>query len=457
MKTYDLIVIGTGGGMKIALPAAAEGYRVALIEKDAIGGTCLNRGCIPSKLLIQPADLIRVIGNAGRINLEIGEVKVRFPEMMERIAGSVRGMSESLQAALEAAPKIDLFREAARFTSDKVIRAGEEEITAEKIFIAAGSLPKIPPVPGLEGTPYWTSTEALANRVLPEKLVILGGSFIACELGHAYGALGTEVHLIAPDGLLHRLDDDIRREFEEVFAQNQVVHNGAFPERVSYQDHRFLVSARDPGGELFDLEADALLVAVGVAPQTGDLGLEDTGIKVREGGFIAVDGHLRTAVPGVYAFGDCVGNYLFRHSVNFEGEYLFRTVLGGDDSSIDYWPVPYAIFSWPEAAGVGKTERELTAEHTDYAVGRSTYEESNMGMARALDFGFVKLLAATGSGKLLGAHIVGEEASDMIHLLIGYIYRGATVNDLLGMIFIHPALPEIVRDAARDLRERLNK
>jgi dihydrolipoamide dehydrogenase len=279
-------------------------------------------------------------------------------------------MSESLRAALEADPKIDLYRRPARFTADKVVRAGEEELTAGKIFIAAGSLPRIPPVPGLEGTPFWTSTEALSHRVLPRKMVILGGSFIACELGHAYSAFGTEVHLVAPDGLLHRLDDDIRREFEEVFARNQAVHNGAFPRRVSHREGVFRVSSRGPGGEDFDLEADALLVAAGVVPQTRDLGLENTGIELREGGFISVDDRLRTAVPGVYAFGDCVGNYLFRHSVNFEGEYLVRTALGGDDSPIDYWPVPYAIFSWPEAAGVGKTERELAAGPAAYAAGR---------------------------------------------------------------------------------------
>lgn len=458
MEKYDVIVIGSGGGIKIAVPAADLGFKVAFIERGPMGGTCLNRGCIPSKMLIYPADLIHLIRHSRNVNIEVSQdFKVHFQALAERISKSVETLSNTLSRRLESHPNLDLYRGEAFFTSDKAIRVGREDITADRIFIAVGSRPLIPPIEGLEQTPYMTSTEALRNKKLPRSMIILGAGYIACELGHAYGAFGTETSLIVRSELLRSLDRDIRAEFRRVYSRHHKIHQSVAPLRIRYKQGLFRVTLRENStGKISEVESEALLVATSVVPETEGLGLENTAIKRNDQGFIEVDDRLRTRVAGVYALGDCIGNYFFRHSVNFEGEYLMRTLFEKPrDVPIDYGPMPYALFAVPEIAGLGKTEDELEEKGVDYVSGVSSYADSNMGMARQLDYGFAKILVDRQSGKILGAHIIGEEASVMIHVLISLMTLNGGLADLLKMVFIHPALPEIIRDAARDASGKL--
>ena len=199
-------------------------------------------------------------------------------------------------------------------------------------------------------------------------------------------------------------------------------------------------------------------MATGVVPETDELGLENTAIARTAAGFITVDDRLRTAVPGVYAFGDCIGRYTYRHTVNHEGEYLMRTAFdGGEPPPLDYGPVPHAVFGSPQVAGVGPTEQALRAAGTPYRIGVARYEDSTPGMARGATHGLVKVLIDPTTRRLLAAHIVGDEASDMIHLFIVALKCETTLDRLLDTIFIHPALPEVARDALRDARDRLSR
>lgn len=451
MKKYDVIVIGSGGGSRITSPAAKLGYKVASIEKDRLGGTCLNRGCIPSKMLIHPAYLATHIKEAHKFDIHIDpHFQVDFAKLITRISQTVDADSDSIEAGYKRNPNIDFYRAPARFIDDKTLEISGEKITADKIFIAAGARPHIPALPGLAGTPYMTSTEALRNRKLPKRLIVLGAGYIAVELGYAYRALGSEVHFLVRSRFLRDEDAQVSDEFTRVFAQLCNVHFGAAPTRVEHSNDTFRVAYQKQDGGTGQLTADALLVATGVTPNTDTLGLENTSIQRTEKGFIKVDDHLRTAVSGIYAMGDCVGNYLFRHSVNFEGEYLFRTLFSDKkDDPLRYPPVPHAVFSYPQIAGVGKTEDQLKKEGADYVVGLNPYKNSGMGMALLSDHGFCKILIDRKTRGILGAHIVGEEASDMIHMLIAFMNKQGTLDDLLNMIYIHPALPEIVRNAAR--------
>ena len=332
-----------------------------------------------------------------------------------------------------------------------------EQLTAEKIFIAVGSRPQIPEIPGLEGTPYLTSAEALRNTKLPKTMVVIGASYIAVELGHAYGAFGTDVHFLVRSKLLRREDAQVSEEFTKVFSKYHKIHLGAVPTKVHYHNGQFRISFKDAAGE-HSLISEALLVATGVVPNTDTLGLENTDIQLSSEGFIKVDECLQTTVNGIYSMGDCIGRYFFRHSVNFEGEYLFRTVFENPSREpIKYPPVPHAIFTHPQVAGVGKTEEELKAEGVEYVVGLNPYKSSAMGMALLSESGFCKILFDKNSRKILGAHIVGDEASDMIHMLIAFMNMNGTLDDLLRMIYIHPALPEIVRNAARKAKEQFDK
>ncbi len=458
MKKYDVIVIGSGGGAKITSPAARLGLKVAVIEKDALGGTCLNRGCIPSKMLIHPADVAATIKEAHRFNIDVDtNFSVNFENLVIRISNTVDGDSQSIVNGYSKNPNIDFYHAMARFISDKIIMVDGNEITADKIFIAVGARPSIPAIEGLAETPFMTSTEALRNAKLPKKMIIIGGGYIAVELGHAYGALGTEVHFLVRSRLVKKEDWQVAEEFQKVFSSLYNVHLRAVVKRVKYQNGIFTVFYQDDTQPELEISADALLVASGITPNTDTLELQNTHIEVKPDGFIKVNDHLETAVKGIYAMGDCVGNYLYRHSVNFEGEYLFRTLFVEKKAEpISYPPVPHAIFTHPQIAGVGKTEDELKQEGVDYVVGLNYYKDSAMGMALRSEHGFVKILVEKKSRKILGAHIIGAEASNMIHMLIAFMNKNATLDDLLNMIYIHPALPEIVRNAARKAKTLLD-
>jgi dihydrolipoamide dehydrogenase len=458
MKKYDVIVIGSGGGAKISSPAAGLGLKVAVVEKDRPGGTCLNRGCIPSKMLIHPADVAQEIRGARRFDiLNNPEFTVDFEKLVKRISGSVDQDSDGIAAGYAKNPNMDYFHGAARFVSNYVVEVNSEQLTAPKIFIAVGSRPSVPAIPGLEGTPFWTSTEALRNTRLPKKLIVIGASYIAVELGHAYGALGSEVDFVVRSRFLRREDGEVAAEFARVFMKKYRARLGVKPLEAGYDGRDFRLTVSDGQGRTEDLRADALLVATGVTSNADTLGLENTDVRTGETGFIEVDGGLMTAVEGVYAFGDCIGRYFFRHSVNFEGEYLFRTVFAGAARGpIEYPPMPHAVFSSPPVAGVGLTEEECRRRDIGYVAGVNPYEKSAMGMARLSDHGFCKLIFDKASRRLIGAHVVGPEASDLIHMPIAYMSMKATLDDMLATIYVHPALPEIVRNAARRAKMALD-
>jgi len=248
---------------------------------------------------------------------------------------------------------------------------------------------------------------------------------------------------------------DISHEFTEVFTQHHTVDVNTKIEKVKYSFGKFTVYY-EQDGKKHRTKGDALLIATGVVPNTDDLGLENTDVQISQRGYVSVDKRLLTRAKNIYAVGDVIGNYLFRHSVNFESEYLFGQLFGdAKKATITYPPMPHAVFSHPETAAVGRTEQQLEADGVDFVVGTNKYIRSAMGLARMSEHGFVKVLFDKKTKKLLGAHILGEEASTMIHQAIYAMTYGATVDDLLNMIYVHPALPEIFRNACRSARKNL--
>jgi len=458
MKKFDLITIGSGGGAKISSPAASMGFKVAVIEKDRLGGTCLNRGCIPSKMLIHPADVAIEIKEAHRFDIHHNpQFTVDFAKLIQRISATVDGDSDKIEASYTKHPNISLFKGAAKFVDDKVIDVNGEQLTADKIIIAVGTRPIIPHIPGLQGTPYMTSTEALRATKLPASMIIIGGGYIACELGHAYGSLGTKTTFLVRSEPLRFEDAEITAEFQKVFGRYHDLHLNAMATHVEYNHNTFTVHYTQNGTSA-SVSAEALLIATGVSSNADTLDLINTNIEMLPKHLIKVDEYLETTVPGVYALGDCIGNYYFRHSVNFEGEYLFDYMFGGKPKTpIHYPPMPHAVFTHPQVAGVGATEEQLKAHGIDYVVGLNTYKSSAMGMALLSDHGFCKILVDRKTRKLLGGHIIGPEASDMIHMIIAYMNMNATLDDMLRTIYIHPALPEIIRNTARRAKMALDK
>ncbi len=455
-RHYDVLVIGSGGGTKISTPASHLGLRAAIIEKDRLGGTCLNRGCIPSKMLIHPAEVAHQISDAGRYFIKSHGFDVDFAALVRDTSHTVDTESDSILPAYRRNERLDYYHGSARFVGPKTVEVRGFQLSADKLYIAVGSRPRIPQIPGLDQVPYMTSTEALRRTDQPRRLIVLGGGYIACELAFFYAALGTEVHLVARSILLRGLDDQVRDHFQECFAKRVHLHLHHQTHSVALEDGTYKVAISDPACAPQILKADALLVAAGIVPNSDTLDLDKAGIATDAQGFIQVDDHLRTNVPGVWALGDVIGRYFFRHSVNHEGEYLLRTTLEApSDEAIDYGAMPFAVFTSPQVAGVGETEQQLQARGADYVVGFRRYSGSAMGMALRTDEGFVKLLVARDNRRILGCHIIGHEASVLLHQVITLMQLKGTLDDLLNTIFIHPALNEIVRNAGRDARAKL--
>ncbi len=459
MKNYDIIIIGGGGGLK--LRAATEiGLKVAVIEKEALGGTCLNKGCIPSKMLIHTADLVEQLKDLSKFNIEMtSSSKVHFESLVKRVNQSITSDSKLIEEAYEKNDLVDFYHGHGKFIKPKIIQVNGEKITAEKIFIATGAKPNIPNITGLEGTPYMTSTEALKNTKLPKSMIVIGGGYIAVELGYFYGALGTKVTFLVRSDLLREVDSDIKERFQEAFMERYEVKTHHKVSEIHYSDknEEFSVIAKNKDGKSIEFKSESLLLATGVIPNTENLGLENTAIRTNKKGFINVNEYLETEEKNIYALGDVIGKYLFRHSVNFEGEYLLRTLYENPvNEKISYSPMPYAVFSNPQIAGIGFTEEQLKKEKIDYIIGKNDYKNSAMGGdALQSKHGMVKLLFEKKSLKLLGAHIIGEEAATMIHMCIAYINMEATLDDMLKTIYIHPALPENIRNACRKAKSQV--
>lgn len=462
MKHYDLIIIWWWGGLKLR-PAANLWKTVAIIEKESLWGTCLNKWCIPSKMLIYPSDLLTHFNeDAKKLNIDFtGKAEINFAQLVTRVNSEIDRMSSNIKPAFEQNENITLYEWHARFMSNKVIEVNGEQITAEKIYIATGSKPQIPNIEWLSTTPFFTSKEALRNTKKPKKMIVIGWGYIATELGHFYGAAWVDVHFLVRTEILKNEDKDIRKEFSEDFAKRYNVHYWVSPIKVEYREKLFYVTVKDVDGEISIMESDSLFVATGVIPNTENLGLENTSIQLNSKGYIQVNEYLETWAHWVYALWDVIGKYLFRHSVNFEGEYLFSQHYGGElEKSISYPAMPHAVFSYPQIAGVGVTEDELIARgqiiNRDYVISLHKYSESAMWDAMRTDIWMVKLIADKNTGILIGAHIVGEKASDIIHMLIVYVSQNIDVRVVnKEIIFIHPALSETIRNAFRKIESQI--
>lgn len=446
MKRYDIIIIGSGSGAQLIRPCANLGLKVAILEKDKIGGTCLNHGCIPSKMLIHPADVATEIESAEKFDLYVNtHYPIGFEKLVKRVNNTIDVESEKYVPIYEKHLNIDYYTHPAKFLSDKVLLVNGEKITAEKIFLPIGTRPHIPNIKGLKEAPFMTYIEALRNTNLPKKLLILGGGYVAAELGYFYAMMGSEVHFLVRSSMLRKEDGDIHKEFNRVFSKQFSVHYGARVEEALYENQKFILK----GTQTF--EGDALLVATGVTPNTDKIGIENTGIKLDQKGYIEVDDSLRTSVEGIWAYGDVIGRKQFRHTANFEGQYLFRTLFDHPSKEpLKYSPIPHAIFTHPQIGSVGSTEEELQSKGIEYFKGLADYKDCAMGSALLSENGFVKLLFEKKSKELVGAHIIGEDAATLIHIPIAYMNMGGTLDDMLRTIYIHPALPEAVRNAARN-------
>lgn len=451
MKEFDLIVIGSGSGLDIASGLANRGKNVAIVEPGRLGGTCLNRGCIPSKMLIHRADLAEEIKDSENFGLHASIEKVDFEDSIKEVNEEVHSDSENIGKGLRNSSRHTLFKEEAKFVDEKVVELKDsgEKITSDTIVVAAGSRPFVPPIDGTEEVDYWVSTDALNPDYQPDKIIMVGGGYISLELAHFYDAMGTEVSILERGKkILKREDREISERITGIAQDRYNVELEVSATEVREEGEEKKVIAENKKGEEVEFSGDEILFATGRVPNTDSLKVEEAGIETTERGFIVADEKMRTNIDGVYVLGDIADNWMFKHAANHEAEIVFKNIVTGDQYEVDYPAMPHAVFTSPQIAGVGKTEQELEYQDRDYVSASYDYSDTGMGGALKEEDGFVKVLASEEEGKILGCHIIGPHASQQIHEVLVAMEAGTgKVDDIKNTIHIHPALNEVVQRA----------
>jgi dihydrolipoamide dehydrogenase len=459
MADFNLIVFGGGTGNTAASTAAAEGLETALIEKGPLGGLCLNRGCNPSKMLIQHANLVNRIRDAKKFGIDVSIDEVHFGEFVREVNDELADAAGGKEDSKREEENLTLFQEEARFVDDKTVEFTEtgETHSAEKVVIAAGSTPVIPDgVVGLDGVDFLTSTDAIQLEEPPDRLVVLGGGYIAAELGYYFESFDTDVVLIEmEDILVSREDSEVAEAFTDIAEERHEVHTGYQVREVTESGGEITVTAESENGDEIEVTGDELLVALGRRPNTDGINLGATSVETNDKGFIETDDHLRTNVENVWAMGDIADNGMFKHSGDYEGEIVIDNVARGAERPANFTALPHAVFTEPQIGAVGRTESALADADREYVVGRADFTDTAMSRALKLEHGFAKVLADPTTREILGCHIIGHEASMLIHEVTPAIRYGATVDDLATtLIHAHPAMNKVVLKACKNVPQR---
>ena len=454
---FDFLVIGSGSGLDVASAAAARGQSIAVVEKGPLGGTCLNRGCIPSKKLLYHAEVMKTVERADEFGILADVTDVDFADIVREVNADVSESAKSIHHGLRTSSQHTLLEGEGRFVDHRTVeivdgRDAGARASAETVLIAAGTRPTIPSIDGLERVDYLTSTEALQLEVPPDHLVVVGGGYIAAELAHFFGTFGSDVSIVGRrPHLLPQADEEVATAFTERYADRFDVYTGYEAVSASESNGGVAVEARpyppawpDPSEhEDVTVTGDTLLIAAGRRPNTDLLNLEATGVETDERGFVETDEYLRTTAEGVWVLGDIVGEYLLKHNANHEAGTVVRNLFGDDLEPVDYTAMPFAVFGSPEVAGVGVTEQELQADDREYATRTYRYEDTARGSAMKVE-GFVKVLIEP-NGEILGCHILGPEASNLLEEVVVAMKAGTgTVWDIRKSVHVHPALSEVV-------------
>jgi dihydrolipoamide dehydrogenase len=467
-EIFDLIVIGAGpGGYVAAIRAAQLGMKTAVVEKrDSLGGVCLNEGCIPSKALLDSSELFALARDrfAGH-GINIGRTELDLAKMIARKDSVVKKLTEGI-AFLFKKNKITRFSGSGKLAGPRkdglqVVAVTTREnpdipqlVNSRKVLLATGGRPtEIPSLP-FDGKTVVSSKEALAFTEVPEHLLVLGGGYIGLELGSVWNRLGAKVTVVE---MLPQILPNTDRQTADTLVQSLKKQGLHFMLESSVtgmemRDGLATVTVRS-GDEMTEITCDKILVAAGRKPLTTDMGLAESGINLDEKGRIVVDANYKTSADGIYAIGDVIQGPMLAHKAMEEG-VVFAERLAGQASVVEYEFIPGVIYTWPEVASVGKTEEQLKDDNIQYRVGRFPFSAN--GRARCMDEteGFVKILADRETGRVLGVHIIGPRASDMIIEAVTVMSYGGSAQDIALTFHAHPTLSEAVKEAALDVEKK---
>jgi mycothione reductase len=453
---FDLVIVGSGSGNSVVTPDF-DGQRIAIIEAGTFGGTCLNVGCIPTKMWVYAADVAATVRDSARYGIDASVDKVRWPDIRDRIFGRIDAIAAGGREYRAHGVNTTLFEAEARFIGPRTLALSTGEVvTADRIVLAAGSRATVPPLVAESGVAFHTSDTIMRIDDVPPRLAIMGGGYIAAEFAHVFAALGSQVTVLCRyDRMLRDLDHDLGGHFTAE-AQRQW--------DVRLNVHLAKAETR-PGGEIRltgsdgrVVDTDLLLVATGRIPNSDRLDPQLGGVALEVDGRIVVDEYQRTTADGVWALGDVSSPYQLKHVANHEQRVVAHNLAHPDNLvKTDHRFVPSAVFSHPQLATVGATEQELVAAGIRYVGYQQAYGATAYGWAMEDTTGFCKLLADPASGQLLGAHLLGPDASSLIQILIQAMAHGHSVRGLArSQYWIHPALAEVVENALLGLEPLLD-
>lgn len=457
MKEYDIIVIGSGAGANLIEDALSHNKTVALVDRGPAGGTCLNVGCIPTKMIVFPADRIMEIREAKKLGVDTEITSIDFAAIMERMRGKTKGSHDHIQKALNEARDFDYYGGEARFIDDYSLEVNGKTIKGKTIFLVTGARPLIPPLSGIESIEYLTNESALQLTELPESMVIIGGGYIAVEFAHFFEAMGTKVTIIQRNKrLVTEEEPEVSALLLESLSRRMTIHTNTEAIGVRRTGKITTVTAKDhDSGRQTEITAQHILLASGRVSNADVLQVANTGVNTNEKGYITVDEFFETSKKGIWAFGDAIGKKMFRHSANHEAELVWHNAVHGKKSRMNYLTVPHAVFTWPEIASVGLTAEQAVAMmgKDQILVGKAMYSEVARGEAMMETEGFAKAVVHRKTGKILGYHIIGPQASILIQEVVNAMAADGNLWSVAKGMHIHPALSEVVLKAFGKLRE----
>lgn len=454
-KEYDLIIIGSGSASNLydALIQRNPKIKIAVIDKDEAGGICLTRGCIPSKLLLYPAELISDINRAREFGIETEIKNIDFRKIMDRMRSLIGKDIESISAGLSSSPNIDYYQKTAEFVSPYTMKVGDETVTAKMIFLCLGSKTTIPTIKGIEQAGYITSDTILKLTKLPKSVVIVGGGYIAAEYGFFLASMGSRVTIVGRnERFLHEEEPEVSELVEEDLGKRLQIYTGCEVIEVSKLSDgiKRLVAQEMDTKKLREFEAEEIMIASGRGSLAGILHPEKSGVKLTNDGWIEVNEFLETSQPNIWCFGDAKGRYLFKHVANYESEIIYYNAILKRKVPVDYHAIPHAVFTDPEVASVGMSEKEAVEKvgTENVMIGFYKYEDTAKGEAMNVKNYFVKVIINSSNNEILGAHIVGPQASVLIQEIINVMYAPTRSAEIISnAMHIHPALNEVVQRA----------
>ena len=450
MAHYDLIVIGSGAGMNVAARAHESGMKVAVVDKDPLGGTCLNRGCIPSKVWTTAADYIREAQDAEAVGVKLGVEGTDYPLIRKRTWEIVLDGRTSMERGVKATKDLDFLNTTGEFVGDMRLKVAGKVHTAERYVIASGARAQLPPIQGIREVGFLTNDDVFELKALPASIVIVGGGYIACEFGHFMSAMGVEVTILGRNPrLLPREDPEVSAAVLKGMSRHIRIHTNFEVLSAAREGKAKRLVAKDRAtGKAYSFAAEEVLLASGRVSNADILRPQATGVEVDAGGWVKTNDHLETTKAGIWAMGDCVNRGQFRHTANHHAGIVWNNMTEGEKVKVDEHAIPSAVFCWPQVGSVGLTAEEALRRGFHAHVGKAMYHDTAKGFAMGDREAFAKVVVDGATGRILGAHIVGPQASVLVQLVVDLMNaEDGTYAPLVRAQVIHPSLAEVVSRA----------